>query len=183
MASAQAESPTQVVKASIDAVLMTLGDDSLEEMTKRRQAVAILRDRFDFEAMARRVLATDWETITLAQRKQFTALFRELLINSYWHRIAAYRGERIDYVGEHLRGPDLATVRISIDTAKVDIPVEFKLERHPQRWLAYDVVIEQISLVRNYRHSYHDIIHASGIEGLLDHLRLSVAESSAADAR
>jgi len=171
-------SPQSVVTATVDAVIATLKDASLSEDARKRQVKAHIARHFDFAAMSNRVLATHWRKASKAERAKFTALFRELLSNTYWQRIAGYDDERVEYVGEKLRGEKLATVNTVIKTATADIPVDYKLYRRADGWMAYDVVIEQVSLVRNYRATFHDIVHDRGIAGLLSELETRVAASS-----
>jgi len=114
----------------------------------------------------------------LSHSARFTSLFRELLTNTYWRKISGYTNERVEYKSERLRSEALATVNTIIKTDSVDIPVDYKLYRKNDRWMAYDVVIEQVSLVRNYRSSFQDIVRDSGIDGLISQLQTKVAESS-----
>jgi phospholipid transport system substrate-binding protein len=156
-----------------------LADQSRSEDNRRRRVKALIGENFDFAAMANRVLATNWRKASKAERSRFTNLFRELLSNTYWSRIAAYTDERVEYLGERQRSERLATVSTLIKTANADIPVDYKLYLRGERWLAYDVVIEQVSLVRNYRSNFQDIVRQKGIAGLISDLETKVASSSA----
>lgn len=181
LASAQTASPVETVTITVDGVLNTLRDQSLNETAKKRQVKSLISEHFDFRAMSSRVLATNWKKATKKQRSRFTSLFKELLSNTYWRKISGYQDETVNYVGETMRNADLATVNTIIKTATVDIPVDYKLYRSNEKWLAYDVVIEQVSLVRNYRGSFQQIVHAKGIDGLIQQLETKVAQSSLAD--
>mgnify|MGYP000565897665 CR=1 FL=1 len=126
-----------------------------------------------------RVLATNWKKATKKQRSRFTRLFKELLSNTYWLKISGYKNETVEYVGESMRDNKLATVKTVIKTDTVDIPVDYKLYRKTNgKWYAYDVVIEQVSLVRNYRGSFQQVVRDSGIDGLIGQLETKVARSS-----
>lgn len=173
-----AASPGQTINMTAGAVLETLADASLNEATKRRQVKAIIGKHFDYRAMSSRVLATNWQTADKAQRARFTRLFKELLSNTYWAKISGYTNERVEQTGERMRSAKLATVNTLIKTDTVDIPVDYKLYKRDSGWFVYDVVIEQMSLVRNYRGSFQQIVRDEGIDGLLDHLETKVAESS-----
>ncbi|MGH8597824.1 MAG: MlaC/ttg2D family ABC transporter substrate-binding protein [Gammaproteobacteria bacterium] len=170
-----AEAPLTPVRATIEAVIATISDESLAAETKRQRALAIIGERFDFDGMTRRVLATHWHRANATQRSEITALFRTLLINAYWSKLATYQGEQVEYVDERLRGTALASVRAVIKTVRAEIPLEFKLELRDERWFAYDVVIEQVSLVRNYRQRFHEVALAEGIDGLIAYLQAQVA--------
>jgi phospholipid transport system substrate-binding protein len=174
-----AETPLAVVRTTVDGVIATLAQPDLSDAARQRQVRKLIAERFDFVAMSNRVLATNWSKASKAQRARFTALFRELLTATYWRKISAYTNEKVHYEGERLRSDKLATVTTVIETDTVDIPVDYKLYRRDGLWMAYDVVIEQVSLVRNYRGSFQTIVHQAGIDGLIEQLELKVAESAA----
>ncbi len=178
-ADAAADGPLAVVTETVEAVIAVLKNDTLGDAVRKRQVRAIIGEHFDFTAMANRVLATNWRKATSAERARFTGLFRELLSNTYWSKISGYTNETVDYTGERMRSDKLATVNTVIRTDTVDIPVDYKLYLKDGRWMAYDVVIEQVSLVRNYRSSFQDIVRDRGISGLIDELEVKVASTSA----
>ena len=170
--------PGAVVRETVDAIVAVLGDESLSDTARRRQAHRIIATRFDFTAMSSHVLATNWNKASSEQQRRFTALFRELLSNTYWRRISRYSNETVDYTGEQLRSDKLATVNTVIRTSSADIPVDYKLYLREDRWMAYDVVIEQMSLVRNYRTNFQDLVNRAGIDGLIADLETKVAASA-----
>ena len=177
--SALAETPSEVVQQTVDSVLEALRDTTLNEEAKRRQVKGMISRNFDYSAMSSRVLATNWKQTNQTQRRRFESLFRELLTNTYWRKISGYDDETVEYTGEKIRNNKLATVNTLIRTDTVDIPVDYKLyRREDDTWHAYDVVIEQVSLVRNYRGSFQTIVHNVGIDGLLAQLATKVAQSS-----
>lgn len=177
-AAAPADTPMAVVRVTVDGVIDVLKRTELPEETRKRQVKAVIGKHFDFVAMSNRVLATNWSKASKEQRARFTGLFRELLSNTYWRKISGYTNEEVEYLTERLRSDKLATVNTVIKTDTVDIPVDYKLYRKGDTWMAYDVVIEQVSLVRNYRGSFQDIVRKDGIDGLLSQLETKVAESS-----
>lgn len=170
--------PLAVVTATVDRVIEILKDADSTETVKKRQVRATINEHFDYTAMANRVLATNWRKASKPQRARFTNLFRQLLSNTYWRKISGYTNETVEYLGERKRSEALATVNTLIKTATVAIPVDYKLYLKDGRWMAYDVVIEQVSLVRNYRSSFQDIVRSDGIDGLISQLEIKVAESS-----
>jgi len=174
-----AASPREIVSVTVDAVIETLSNSSLNEATTRRQVRGIIGKHFDFRAMASRLLATNWKKADKTQRARFTHLFRELLSNTYWAKISAYTNERVETIGETMRSENLATVNTIIKTDRLDIPVDYKLYQRENDWFVYDVVIEQVSLVRNYRGSFQQIVRDEGIDGLISQLETKVAESTA----
>jgi phospholipid transport system substrate-binding protein len=176
---ATAQSPLETVTTTVDSVIAVLQSADMTEETQKRQVKGIISRHFDFRAMSSRVLATNWKKATKRQRGKFTSLFKELLSNTYWRKISGYEDETVEYVGERIRNNRLATVNTVIKTASVDIPVDYKLYRKDDgHWYAYDIVIEQVSLVRNYRGSFQKIVHDVGIDGLIKQLETKVARSS-----
>ncbi len=176
---AHAQTPTETVADTVNSVVAMLQDEGLNGETKKRHIKGIISEHFDFRAMSSRVLATNWNKATKKQRAKFTSLFKELLSNTYWRKISGYKNERVEYIGEKLRNAKLATVNTLLKTETVDIPVDYKLYRRDgEGWYVYDVVIEQVSLVRNYRGSFQQIVHDVGIDGLIQQLETKVARSS-----
>ena len=177
----ETDTPLAVITETVNGVIAVLRNKTLSDDRRERQVNAIIARRFDYTAMANRVLATNWRKASKEQRVRFTRLFRELLSNTYWQKLSGYENETVEFVGERRNSDKLATVMTLIKTDTVEIPVDYKLYRSAVGWAAYDVVIEQISLVRNYRSSFQDIVRADGIDGLISQLEVKVAESSGAD--
>ena len=178
VAAEEVETPLQVVMKTVDGVIAVIAQGELNEDTKKRQVKNIIGRHFDFVAMSNRVLATNWSKATKPQRARFTGLFRELLSNTYWRKISGYSNEKVEYLEARMRSDKLATVNTVIKTDSVDIPVDYKLYRKGDTWMAYDIVIEQVSLVRNYRGSFQNIVRDVGIDGLISQLETKVAEAS-----
>ncbi|MEE2982000.1 MAG: ABC transporter substrate-binding protein [Pseudomonadota bacterium] len=178
LAAEDVETPLQVVMKTVDGVIAVLAQGELSENTRKRQVKNIIGRHFDFVAMSNRVLATNWSKATKPQRARFTGLFRALLSNTYWRKISEFSNEKVEYLGERMRSDKLATVNTVIKTDSVDISVDYKLARKGDTWMAYDIVIEQVSLVRNYRGSFQNIVRDVGIDGLISQLETKVAEAS-----
>jgi phospholipid transport system substrate-binding protein len=167
---------TDQLHGSVDAVLKILSDPELKKDTmvaERRRAIrAVANDIFDFGEISRRSLAAHWQARTPAERQEFVALFGDLLENAYITKIEGYSGEKILYVGEVADG-SLAVVRTQIVTRQgTAIPVEYRMFRPGERWRAYDVTIEGISLVSNYRAQFNTIITRSGYPDLVARLKV-----------
>ena len=121
--------------------------------------------------MSRRALGRHWTDRTPAEREEFTRLFTDLIARTYIGKIDRYAGESIGYVGERVDG-DEASVRSRVVTAKgSQIPVEYRLHRVNDEWSAYDVLIENVSLVGTYRSQFDRIIKAESFANLLRRLR------------
>ncbi len=179
-ASVQAATPTEQLKTSIDAVLKLLKDEELKRPEKFKERRALLRKtiskRFDFNEMSKRSLATQWAKRTPQERKEFVDLFTNLLEKSYMDRIEAYTDEEIEYNGESIDN-DYAVVKTTIRAKdKEGIPIDYKLAKDGDSWLVYDVVIEGVSLVNNYRNQFNKIISAGSYAELVKKMKVKEAE-------
>ncbi|MGH7409656.1 MAG: MlaC/ttg2D family ABC transporter substrate-binding protein, partial [Candidatus Methylomirabilis sp.] len=168
------------LKGAIDRVVTTLGSPALKgagKVAERRSAVRkIANEIFDFNEIARRSLGRYWQPLSEAQRSEFIGLFSDLLERSYISKIELYGGEKIVYIGERMDG-DLATVSTKIITKNAtEIPIDYRLVRRGDSWLVYDVNIEGISLVSNYRTQFNKIIQTSGYNTLVDRMRAKQSE-------
>ncbi len=126
---------------------------------------------FDFPEMARRSLGRHWQTFSEKQREEFTALFADLLERSYASRIENYGGERISYVNERIDGDTATVVTRIISKTGTEVPVDYRLLKKGDRWLVYDVNIEGVSLVSNYRTQFNKILQTSGYDDLIQRLK------------
>lgn len=181
---AQAMTPTETVKSRVDQALQSLGQSSAatpEAAERRRAEIRRAADSlFDFSEMSRRALGRHWADRTPAERDEFVRLFTDLMARSYIGKIDRYAGEAIAYTGERVDG-DEASVRSEVVTAKgSQIPVEYRLHRVNENWSAYDVFIENVSLVGTYRSQFDRIIKAESFADLLRRLR---EKGQVADAR
>ena len=170
-----AASVTDEVKRVVDEVVRIVSDPELKKPQKeqqRRQALkAAIGQIFDFSEMAQRSLATHWKVRTPAERKEFVSLFQTLLENSYATKIESYHNEKIDYQKETVTG-DYAEVKSKVIAAKGDeYALDYRLMRKDGKWMVYDVVIEGVSLVSNYRGQFNRIINRQGYPELARKLR------------
>ena len=168
-------SPTQTVQESVDAIIALLKDDTLGQEEMRAKIRAHINTRFDFEAMSQRTLATNWKKATEKEREQFIDLFSQLIENTYISKIEAYTNEKVEYPGEKVKGSK-AVVETLIIAASADIPVDYRLYKKNGDWWVYDVIIEGVSLVSNYRSSYQEIVMKEGFGGLLAKMQEKVNE-------
>lgn len=175
--------PTDQVKVSVDRVLKIVQDPELKKPAntekRRTQIREVARGLFDFEEMAKRSLGRHWAARSPEQKKRFTELFADLLENSYVSKIEGYGGEKIVYLPEHVDG-DSVTVRSKLVTQRgTEFPIDYRMQKDGERWEAYDVVIEGVSLVGNYRTQFNQVITKSSFEELVKKMetkQLEVAE-------
>jgi phospholipid transport system substrate-binding protein len=173
--------PTDDVKKTVDEVVRIVADKEMKKHEqKRRQALKkSISVIFDYGEMAKRSLGKHWNQRTPAEKKQFTDLFATLLENSYAGKIESYNNEKIVYVKETLDG-SYSEVKSKVVTAKRDeFSLDYRLMNENGRWMVYDVVIEGVSLVSNYRSQFNRIITANGYPGLVKKLQTKSNELKA----
>ena len=174
-APAQAGEPTDQLRTEIDRVIKVLEDPELKKENRARERQGEVREIasgiFDFEETAKRSLARHWASRMPAERDEFLQLFADLLERSYIPKIELYGGEKIAHVRETIDG-DQATVKMTITTKQgTEVPVDYRMLRRRERWLVYDIIIEGVSLIANYRVQFNKIITASSYQELVKMMR------------
>ncbi len=167
--------PTIQVKQTVDAVLDILKNKELKKPEKTEQRRAQIRNavsgRFDFGEMAKRSLALQWKKRTPEEQSEFVPLFTDLIENTYIRKIERYQDEKVVYRDEKIEGT-YATVKTDIVTTKeAQIPIEYRLMKEGDQWKAYDVIIEGVSLVNNYRNQFNSIIRSGSYAELVKRLK------------
>ena len=158
--------PMGRVRDSVEKVLTILNNASLNRESRWRRIAVVINDSFDFRSMSQSVLSTNWKRATLEERERFVDFFSQYIEETYRSKIEAYTDQKIIYKDESISG-DRAIVDMAIVTDNSEIPVSFKLKDNSGEWYAYDVVIEGISLVNNYRNTFSAIAKNEGMDGLL----------------
>ncbi|MBW9261215.1 MAG: ABC transporter substrate-binding protein [Candidatus Thiodiazotropha sp. (ex. Lucinisca nassula)] len=166
--------PSERVKETVDKVLKILKDERLEKSERRDMVKTIVRSRFDYESMSQVILAANWRKATAAQREQFITLFRELLEQTYYSAMDSYTNQKVRMGRERLKGK-LANVQTYIVASNKELPVSYKLRFRNDDWYAYDVAVDGVSLVSNYRTSFRNLVKTKGMDGLLAELAGKVA--------
>lgn len=184
-APAAAGVPTDQLKGAVERVLKTLDDPTLKgeaRLGERRGAVRkIANEIFDFGEIAKRSMARHWQPLSEAQKNEFVGLFADLLERSYISKIETYGGEKIQYTAERADG-EFATVSTRIITKNgTEVPVDYRMIKRADRWLVYDVSIEGVSLVSNYRTQFNKIIQTTSYNELISKLRNKQDELLAED--
>jgi phospholipid transport system substrate-binding protein len=168
---ASAGPPTDQLRAYTDQVLKVLQNPGLS-LPERREAVQHLAEQvFDVTETAKRALGPHWLQRTPAERDEFVKLFANLLEQTYIVRIDEFGGEKLTYVSEQIDG-DRAIVRARITTRNgTDVPVESRLLQKDNRWLIYDILIENLSLISNYRSQFDRVIRTTSYDELVRRLK------------
>ncbi len=171
---AMAGQATESVRVTIDEVLKILNDKELKTPAKqedRRQRLEkVVAARFDYSEMSRRSLGAQWNQLSDKEKQEFVDLFRTLLTNTYADRVETYSGEGVQYLNERTE-KEYAEVRTKVLSGKTEIPMDYRLMNKSNDWHVYEVVVDGVSLVNNYRGQFSKILHTSSSPDLVDHLR------------
>lgn len=174
LALADKETPTEGVRATIDEVIRILEDPKLKDPAKlvprRRLLEEVIAARFDYAEMSKRTLAGYWTPLTADERAEFVELFKRYLTDRYAEKIEGYSGEQVLYLSERMKG-NYAEVRTKIRSKKTEIPMDYRLLLKESRWQVYDIVVDGISLVKNYRSQFEKIIRSDSYQELVRRLR------------
>jgi len=167
--------PTDQLKAQIDRVIKALEDPELKKEGRAKDRRAAIRkianDIFDFSETARRSLGRHWQGRTPAERDEFVQLFSDLLERSYISKIETYGGEKILYNSDSVEGDQAKVQTKLVAKGGSEIPIEYRMHKAGDRWLVYDVVIEGVSLVANYRTQFNKIIQTSSFKELMNKMK------------
>ena len=171
----RAGAPAEQMKGAIEKVLTVLKDPNLKSAGKKNERLNQLRQviypKFDFAEMAKRSLGGQWQRRSPDEQREFVKLFTELIENAYLDNIESYDGEKVTITGEK-QDQNYAEVNSKITTQKgEDVAVSYKMHQAGNDWKVYDVVIENISLVNNYRSQFNRVIAQSSFEDLLRRMK------------
>jgi phospholipid transport system substrate-binding protein len=164
--------PLDDVKKTVDEVVRIVADKDMKKHDQKRRLALkkAIGTIFDYNEMAKRSMGKHWSQLTQEEKKQFSDLFAVLLENSYAGKIESYNNEKIVYVKEVVEG-DHAEIRSKVVTAKRDeFTLDYRMASQNGKWMVYDVVVEGISLVSNYRSQFSRVITTSGYSGLVKKL-------------
>jgi phospholipid transport system substrate-binding protein len=162
--------PKERVQETVDAVLEVLRDETRDVETKKRDIRVLVRQRFDFRAMAQSTLAQNWRSASEAEQDRFVSLYSRLLEDTYLVMVEEYTNETVEYRNEILRNEKNAQVDTAILAADKEIPVVYRTRLKDGDWYIYDVIIEGVSLISNYRSTYQQLVRREGMDGLLARL-------------
>lgn len=179
---APAGGPAAQIKSTVDQVVKLLTDPRLKGDATKEERRKLLRkaifSRFDFQEMAQRSLGAHWRRRTPEEQKEFVRIFTYLLEKAYVDRIESYTNETFLYTGERIeRG--YAEVSSKVATSKgEEFKIDYRLHRAGNEWKIYDVAVEDISLVNNYRSQFNRVINNSSYEELVLRMKQKVSETT-----
>ncbi len=170
---AEPGSPTHRVQEAVDRVMKILADPDWQtsdrSLERKRLVVETISEVIDYDEMARRALGQEWKARSDKDRHTFVGAFRQFMESSYEGRFKDYSGEEVRYLGEQVAG-GFAEVRTRLVSSKVDLPVSFRLVDRGGTWRVYDILVDGISLVGNYRAQFAGIIRKTSFQTLIERL-------------
>ncbi|MDH3360302.1 MAG: ABC transporter substrate-binding protein [Desulfobulbaceae bacterium] len=187
VATGSALGPLEQVKESVDAIMSIVKDNKPkvegEKLADsfRQQIMDIVYERFDFRAMSRLALARYWKTITPQEQDHFVFLFSKSLENTYYDKISSYSGEKVVFTGQEDKSHGRVSVSSVLIHNNVQTPIVYSLRQKDDKWVVYDVVIEGVSLILNYRTQFAQIIEKEKYAGLVKRLEEKVAKNEAVE--
>ena len=180
----QASGITEGLKATIDQVINVVTDPQYknDRTTRRAKMKGIIFPKFNFLEMGKRSLGRkSWKERTPDERRAFVDVFGKLLENSYANKLENFSDEKINYVDEIVKGR-YAMVKTEVVRKNATINVDYKLIQGSSEWLVYDITIEGVSLIKNYRSQFGKIIHNDSFDVLMDKLNAKVKKLETGDA-
>jgi|SRR5208283_1997491 len=170
--------PMTTVEASVNRVLDVLRDAKLKSPAakeiKKEKLRIIYKDMFDEIEFSKRTLTRNWNKFSPAERVEFVKLFEQILEKSYIDKILDYSNEKVDFYKESMLSDNQAEIQTKIITSSKEIPIFYRMILKDSKWKVYDVVVENVSLVQNYRTQFNDILGKNTPEQLLEILRKKV---------
>ncbi len=175
-----AGAPLDSVKKCVNEVIALLSDpklkaESAKEIKKEKLRV-LYKQMFDEIEFSKRTLTRNWNKFSPAQRKEFVDLFEQVLEKSYADKVLNYTNEKVEFYKETMLSANQAEVQSKIITSSKEIPVFYRVILKDGKWKVYDVVVENVSLVQNYRTQFNDILSKDKPEQLLEILRNKVSK-------
>jgi phospholipid transport system substrate-binding protein len=177
-----AASPREVIQTTTDHVVAVFQDSPSHTGTQDQKRLEKMWETvlpsFDTEEIARRALGVHWNTLTRAQRQHFTQLFTQLVQQNYNHTMEQYLSEAQFSIDQERIEGDFAEVptRIQMASQKKSLSMTYRLHHTSGRWLVYDVLVDHISMVQNYRAQFRRLLHNSSYEGLVRALEEKLRE-------
>lgn len=164
-------SPQAQLREAVSEGLEILKEPGLSDDERIARLRKVVYPMFDFPEMAKRSLGSHWRKRTPEQQAEFTRLFTNLLEQTYAKNIASYDGQRVAYTSEKVDGKYAQVDTRIVDKTGREFQVDYRMLDHGDRWLIYDVVIENISLVNNYRAQFNRVITRNSYDQLVDRMR------------
>jgi phospholipid transport system substrate-binding protein len=173
-----ADEPLKIIEIRVDRIVKILGDKGLEEDVKVKRLEEAADDTFDYVYLSRMTLGRNWLKLDDGQRSEFVDLYRRLLEKNYMGQLLAYTDEKVVFDRQTMLSDTKAEVDSNVVSSDKKIPITYRLIRKDGDWKVYDLVIEGISLVSNYRTQFNDILSRQTPAEMLATLRKKVTDKS-----
>lgn len=177
-----ATDPLSQLKASVDKVLAVLKDEKLAgaqmRATRRQKVESQVDSIFDFQEMGKRALGRTWDKLASAEKEEYIDLFTRLVKQRYIGKIDSYSGQEIVFKRQVLKGRSALVYSVLLDN-NTEIPIDYRLVLKNDLWTAYDLRIENVSLVANYRRDFASIVKKNGVAGLIKKMNDKVEQLEA----
>jgi phospholipid transport system substrate-binding protein len=154
-----------------------------DEPAARTEMKSIVNGFLDYDELAKRSLSQHWEQLSAGQRDQFIKTLRELIEKNYVKQLRSNLDYAVEYKGEEVTGDDAkvgTVVKVRTTGKSTDTDIDYRLHKVGEKWLVYDVVTDEVSMVKNYRSQFHKIITEKSFDELLGKMKKRIAETDAA---
>ena len=182
VAHAASSQPRQELETTINAVLAELKRPELKNPATRenvlRRVEDIIRGLFSFQELSMRTVGPEWKNLDQDQKNRFSAAFETLLRETYLEKLDGYNGEQVNYTGELDLGKNRVEIQTTVNIKNKPVPVNYRMIQRG-KWVVYDVVIEGVSMVANYRSQFQNVIARNGAEKLIELVRSKADEAMA----
>lgn len=175
-----AASPLQTVETHVNQLVSILNAKSQtapDDADKKKEAIRSVSDSlFDFFELSRLTLGRDWKSLNAEQQKEFVILYRKLLESIYMDRLLQYKDEKVIFKKETTLSKNRSEVQTDIVSVTGNIPINYRMVLKGDQWKVYDLIIENVSLARNYRGQFNSILSDGNPEKLLSTLRKKIED-------
>ena len=174
-----AQTPLVTVQTAVNQVMAILNDKALqgeEEAAKEKvkKIWVIVDGVFDYKKLSQQALGKNWRTITPEEQEEFIRLFSRFLGQVYITKISSFSDNTVNFAGEVALSDTVSEVRTKVRTAQNEIPIAYRLTLKDGEWKVYDVIVEGVSLLNNYRSQFREILAKKSMQSLLAQLREKV---------
>jgi phospholipid transport system substrate-binding protein len=175
---ALADEPLKIIETRIDRIVKILGDKGLDEDVKIKQLEKAANETFDYVYLSRMTLGRNWLKLDDSQRSEFVDLYRQLLEKNYMGQLLKYTDEKVVFGRQTMLSDTKTEVDSNVVSSDKKIPITYRLIQRDGDWKVYDLVIEGVSLVSNYRTQFNDILSRQTPSEMLAILRKKVTDKN-----
>lgn len=172
--------PLETIQKHVNELLKTLGDPALQNesgKSEKVEKIEVIADKiFDYMELSKLTLSRNWKKLTPDQHKEFIKLYRAVLEKAYVDKILTYKDEKVIFEKEIKLSEKKVEVQSEILTQSKTIPIHYRMKQKNSEWKVYDVIIEGVGLIKNYRTQFKQILAKKSPEELLEIMRKKAAQ-------